>query len=471
MTSRKLEPPAEDSARPSRHSRRRLLAAGAAISAAAVACAPGTSGTESGSSPQASGKVVELRAHARANSEKDGYQKNIDAFNQQFAGKYKAVYEGLAGSPDYYGPLETNIAGGTLGDVIYAHTSNLKFQEYAVKGVTTALDQYAAKDKNFKLDAWPARAQEAMKVVDNKLFGMPTRGQVSWLFLYWNKELLKRAGVPEPTPDWTYDTFLSNARRLMGQGSGSDSFPVAHAQSGGYENVVANLRRFGGDFFQEQAGPGKKATLDSQQAVQTFRWFYDNIKSGLFGPRTNFDAVAFGQGKAGFYFGRLAGERGTVANNAKGAFEWTFNAVPKGPTGRRGGFLSVDMSSVTSNTKDKDGAWELLKWVTSRDSGVNLALQPEGSLTPGFRKDVYCDDRLLADPRFPKDAMKANCDNLDQPDSYVYPANFRLAGPGGIQEILDKYINPIFDLQQEPTPAYLKELNTEVQRVLDMPRL
>ena len=67
--------------------------------------------------------------------------------------------------------------------------------------------------------------------------------------------------------------------------------------------------------------------------------------------------------------------------------------------------------------------------------------------------------------------MKANCDNLDQPDSYVYPANFRLAGPGGIQEILDKYVNPIFDLQQEPTPAYLKELNTEVQRVLDMPRL
>jgi ABC-type glycerol-3-phosphate transport system substrate-binding protein len=129
------------------------------------------------------------------------------------------------------------------------------------------------------------------------------------------------------------------------------------------------------------------------------------------------------------------------------------------------------MSSVTSNTKDKDGAWELLKWVTNRDSGVNLALQPDGSLTPGFRKDVYCDDRLLNDQRFPKDAMKANCDNIEQPDSYVFPANFRLAGPGGIQEILDKYINPIYDLQQEPTPAYLKELNTEVQRVLDMPRL
>ncbi|MDQ3699551.1 MAG: extracellular solute-binding protein, partial [Chloroflexota bacterium] len=452
-------------------SRRRILGGAAGLSATVLAaCGTGPAASGGEGAPAASGRVVELRAHARANSEKDGYQKSVDAFNQQFAGKYKAVYEGLAGSPDYYGPLETNIAGGTLGDVIYAHTSNLKYQEYAVKSVGIALDQYAAKDKNFKLDAWPQNAQAAMKVVENKLFGMPTRGQVSWLFLYWNKEILKRAGVPDPTPDWTHETFLSNARKLVGQG-GSDFFPVGHAQGGGYENVVANLRRFGGDFFAETTGAGKKATLDTQQAVQTFRWYYDNIKSGLFGPRSAFGAAEFGQGRMGFYFGRLAGERGTVANNAKGAFEWTFDVVPKGTTGRRGGFLSVDMSMVTSMSKDRDAAWELLKWVTNRDSGVNLALQPEGSLTPGFRKDVYCDDRLLNDPRFPKDAMRANCDNIEQPDTYVYPANFRLTGPGGIQEVLDKYLNPIFDLQQEPTPAYLKELNTEVQRILDMPRL
>jgi hypothetical protein len=67
--------------------------------------------------------------------------------------------------------------------------------------------------------------------------------------------------------------------------------------------------------------------------------------------------------------------------------------------------------------------------------------------------------------------MQANCDNIEQPDTYVYPHNFRLPGPGGIQEVLDKYLNPVFDGVQEPTPAYLKELNSEVQRILDMPRL
>jgi ABC-type glycerol-3-phosphate transport system substrate-binding protein len=453
-------------------SRRGFMGVGAGLTGALLAACGAQGGGAGDSAPSASGRIIELRAHARANSEKDGYQKNVDAFNKQFEGKYKAVYEGLAGSPDYYGPLETNIAAGTLGDVIYAHTSNLKFQEYAVKNVTIALDQFTAKDKNFSLNPWNKAAQDAMKVVDNKLYGLPIRGQISWLYLYWNRDLLRKAGVPEPTPDWTYDTLLNNARRLVGQGGVSDFFPILHNQSGGYENVVANMRRFGGEFFAEKSGAGKKAQLDTGQSIATHKFFYDNIKAGIFAPRT-MGAADFGQGKGAFYFGRLAGERATVANNAKGAFEWTFDFMPKGPGGQRGGFLSVDMSSVTSNSKAKDGAWELLKWVTNRDSGVNLALQPEGSLTPGFRKDVYCDDRLINDARFPKTAMQANCKNPDEPDTYVFPHNFRLNAPAeaSIQAALNKYINDIYDLKSEPTPALLKEMNTEVQRILDQPRL
>ncbi|HET7770491.1 MAG TPA: hypothetical protein VFN74_17080, partial [Chloroflexota bacterium] len=163
--------------------------------------------------------------------------------------------------------------------------------------------------------------------------------------------------------------------------------------------------------------------------------------------------------------------RGTVANSARGQFQWTFDVVPKGPTGRRGGFLSIDTQQINSSTKDRDGAWELLKWITNKQSGINLALQPDGSLTPGFRKDVYCSEELLKDTRFPASAMKANCDNIDVPEGYTYPANFRLTQPGAIQEIVNRYQNDFADLKQEPTPAVMKELASEVQKILDMPRL
>lgn len=446
-------------------SRRSLLGRATGVAAVLMAaCSPGGAG--SSESPSASGKLIELRTHARATSEKDGYQKNVDAFNAKFAGKYKVVYEGITG--DLYQGQDTLMAGGSIGDVHYAHQSNIKFQEYAVKGAAVALDPYIAKDRNFKYTDWPQRAQEALKIIDNEVFGLPVRGQVAWQFLYWNRDMLKKAGVQEPTPNWTHDDLINAAKRLQQPGN-SDFFPVGYSW-GSFETAVANVRRFNGEFFSPANGPGTKCTMDSAQCQQAIKWFYDNVKAGLFAPRV-WAATEFGQGKMAFYFGRLAGERGTVATTVKTNFEWTFDIAPKGPTGRRAGFLSIDTQQLNSQSKSKDAAWELLKWLTNKDSGINLALQPDGSLTPGFRKDVYCSEQLLNDPRFPKTAMKANCDNIDNPEGYTYPANFRLTQPGAIQEIVNKYLNDIADLKQEPTPAIMKEMTLEIQKVLDQPRL
>ena len=90
------------------------LTGGAAVLAA---CGASGSGAEQGA-PGASGRLVELRTHARAGSEKDGYQKNVDAFNEQYGGRYRATYEPIAGN--LYEGQEVLMAGGTIGDVHYA---------------------------------------------------------------------------------------------------------------------------------------------------------------------------------------------------------------------------------------------------------------------------------------------------------------------------------------------------------------
>ena len=414
-----------------------------------------------------SGPVMELRVHGQGTSDGEGYDKNVAAFSRQFEGKYKAVH--IQNTGDNYVAQDTAFAAGTAADLYYAHTSNLRHQSYAIKGVAKQLDTFASRDKNFKITDWTQRAQDVMKIVDGKLYGLPVRGQVSWLFLYWNRDMLRKAGIPEPTPNWTTDEFIGHAKKLQQPGS-TDFFPIITGAINGFERIAAEVRRFGGEFFEVPAGAGKKCTLDSAPCQQAVKWFYDHTKAGLFAPRT-WTPVEFGQGKSAFIFGHLAGQRATVANNAKGAFEWTFDVVPKGMGGRRGGFLSIDMQQMWVSTKSPDGSWELLKWLTSKQSGVNIALQPVGSLTPGYRKDVYCSDELLNDARFPKAAMKANCDNFEQPDTYVYPANLRLLGDAAIQPILDRYLNAWMDQTQEPTPATIKEMTSEVQRVLDQPRL
>src|SRR5688500_10138025 len=215
-----------------------MLGASAGLTGTVAIAACGGPATNSDGQPAATARLVELRAHARATSEIEGYQKSVDEFNKLHEGKIKVTYEGLAGEPAYYGPLEVAMVAGTNGDVHYAHTSNLKYQEYAVKNLAVNLDPYAAKDKNFKLADWPTTGQDAMKVVDNKLYGMPIRGQISWLFLYWNIDLFQKAGIQQPTPDWTYEQVLNAARQLRGASQTEGFIPVGHAQSGGFENVV-----------------------------------------------------------------------------------------------------------------------------------------------------------------------------------------------------------------------------------------
>jgi len=67
--------------------------------------------------------------------------------------------------------------------------------------------------------------------------------------------------------------------------------------------------------------------------------------------------------------------------------------------------------------------------------------------------------------------MKANCDNIDQPEGFTYPGNLRLTQPGAVQDIINKYMNDIADLKAEPTPAYMKQMNEELQKILDEPSI
>jgi ABC-type glycerol-3-phosphate transport system substrate-binding protein len=191
--------------------------------------------------------------------------------------------------------------------------------EYAERGISEPIDAYVSKEREFRLADWPARAQEALKVVDGRIYGLPHRGQVSGYFLYWNRDLLRQSGLAEPTAAWTMDDLIAAGKRLVGTGPG-DFYPIH----------------------------------------------------------------------------------------------------------------------------------------------VNWS---------GFRKDVYCSPELLDDTRFAKPALQANCDSVDAPEGYTYPYNFRFSGGAGLQDVLNATINGIADLTVEPTPGALRELASELQKVLDQPRL
>jgi multiple sugar transport system substrate-binding protein len=186
----------------------RTLGTGAAAlaGAAAAACAPaqpagsGTSG--------AGGPPVNMRFMTRGS---DGYKAWFMQMADQFHQRNPRVtveVEHVTGSPSYHEKLITQQAAGDPPDTVFT-TNDYMFEE-AAKGMLLDLTPYFNKSKIKKADYYAAALEP--QFLRNKLFAMPVDYGV-WL-LWYNVEMLKKAGVSTPTDKWTWDDYVKAAQKL-----------------------------------------------------------------------------------------------------------------------------------------------------------------------------------------------------------------------------------------------------------------
>jgi multiple sugar transport system substrate-binding protein len=453
-------------------------ATSAAALAATTAAAPSTSAattaakattTAASSSAVAAAPVAHTPVAGKTNlvaymrtSEQEAFTKRADQFNQANPSTH-ADFEALTG--DYYTPLKTRIAAGQPPDVYYAHTSNMAYQNFATGGTALQIDDMIAKNK-VDLSQWFPQGIAALKL-GGKLYGLPVRGQVAWLFMYYNADLLKKHGIAPPTADWSLDDLVNAGKQLTTKNGANVDVWGLGPSTFGYEGTCGHVRRWNGEYWNPASGPGTTCTLDSDACVASMEWSWNLMfKDKIMAPTSVTPEKLFGQSKLAISIERLAGERATYAQNTNKQFAWGMQVMPKGPTGRRGGFLSTDTLQISKATKSPDPAFQLLQWFTNKDSGIAAALQSTGSLTPGFRPDVYCSPELLNDARFPKQAMQINCDNASVNESYTYPANFRISE---INAIMAQYEKAIWSGTQEPTTSYMKQYADAINATTRLP--
>jgi hypothetical protein len=127
-----------------------------------------------------------------------------------------------------------------------------------------------------------------------------------------------------------------------------------------------------------------------------------------------------------------------------------------------------DAQSVAKQTKAPDAAFELMKWLTDKEMGVALGLQTKGSTTLGGRPDVWADPRILNHPQMPKQAQQVQLDSIKEiKEPFSAPANFRAPE---VEAIRDPATRRITDGQQKAEASYLKDLNSQMQVIMDKPR-
>lgn len=209
------------------------------------------------------------------------------------------------------------------------------------------------------------------------VYGLPLNFKV--ITLIYNKKLM-------PTPPKTSAELVSMGKKLTGNGR----FGLAYWYSDFYYHA-ALMNGFGGGVF----GQGRKPTVNSPQNIQSLdllnKWIGQKFMPEE--PSTALITALFNQGKAAMVFSGpwFLGE---VSKDID------YGLAPLPTLNEAGGkpmrpWMTVEGVYIAAPSKNKDAAFEFIKYVTDVPAGKVLAL--EGRQTPA-NKGVYADPQVAKDP-------------------------------------------------------------------------
>lgn len=254
------------------------------------------------------------------------------------------------------------IAGGIAPDVIQLSFRSL--DTFVSQGILQPLDQFADREPG-GLQAIFARIIPQLRKAITRigpegkehLYALP--GQPLMMGLYFNKVIFRRAGLPERAPK-TWDEMLAFARQIR-ERLGNEVNPIA-LQPGSFAgwNLVNFIWSAGGEIVREVAPNEWRVCFDSAEAAMAYEFYYRLVEGERLANR-NRDTSARTAQRTGMRFGYVGEALGFDPQRTG------FGAVPKGPTGLRGGEINAVLYGVFSGIKDparQKAAWDYIMFIT-----------------------------------------------------------------------------------------------------------
>ncbi|MGH2353178.1 MAG: extracellular solute-binding protein, partial [Chloroflexota bacterium] len=187
--------------------------------------------------------------------------------------------------------------------------------------------------------------------------------------LYYNKTLLQERGAKEPTAEWGRNEYAAALKQLTFTNTSGAKVYGGYKPANSFVRGQNLITMFGGHIVDPK--DLTKTQLDQPPAQQGLEWararlFDDQTWAPLDPAKRDWQPNG---GRDGFLQGRIAlFEEGMyqLQRMAEGMqVEWDIQHVPKGPV-KRTALGDTDSWAMWKNSKAKDAAWALLKFVTSR---------------------------------------------------------------------------------------------------------
>jgi multiple sugar transport system substrate-binding protein len=266
-------------------------------------------------------------------------------------------------SADFTNKLTIQLNGGSDIDAFWIKDGDTTLG-FANRGQLADLSAYVQRDK-IDLKAFNGLAERFN--IGGKNVAIPASS--GWYVLYYNKDIFDKAGIPYPSNDITWEAYEALTKRLT-TGSGANKIWGSHFHT--WQALVENWAVQDGKYTIVETDysffkPWYEMVLRMQDAgvIQD----YGTLRSGGIAY-----ANAFLQGNVatlpmGTWFYSTIIDR---INNGETKINWGMSVIPH-PTGTPAGWTvgSVTPIAINQNSKNKDAAWEFVKFITSEE-GANI---------------------------------------------------------------------------------------------------
>ena len=347
------------------------LAGSAAAGAALTACAPRLG---AGPGPHGSNIVQLVYQDWRTDWFSGMAQRMLD----QFHAAHPNIHVFFTQDPDNLDEeMMSDFQDRTAPDVLSGCCDF--FPAWAQRGHLLDLRPYVEADLDRgTIDDWDAAQYQALFSADGRQFGLPKYHGA--LAVYYNIDLFDRYGVDRPEGDWDHDDYLQAMRLLTrGRARWRDRQLWAGMLDVSWERLQVHVNGWGGHFV-DPADP-TRSLMGGPESLAAMSWIRDRIwadrlMASPLDVKNLETRHAFSQGLVAMV------EDGSWALKdilESARFRVGVAPFPAGPV-RRVTLATTDGFGIYEGTKHPEAAWELLKFLVSRDYGRAMArthlLQP-----------------------------------------------------------------------------------------------
>ena len=313
--------------------------------------------------------IVKIMFHVdKSSTEGQAYQKRVNAFNAAYKDKgikAQAIFKARsAGASGYETELQLNQTEGTLADIITFDAPNTA--AYASSGLLYDISDLISAEEQDKF--------YSLNTYNGKLYGLPI--QESSAGFFYNKHIFRAAGIDvsgyTAENPWTFAQFKDVCARLKSAGYTAVDMRLDATKDETAPYLLYPFIYAAGGSFTSDDGYTATGYYNSDATAKGFQFLKDLISAGY--TSYAIGATDFFTGKVGMYLSSgwtipdLDNKyRETFADrDAWGLLPYPKEANAASATG------SWSYAITNNHHTDKTATLELLKWMTSAESSVEI---------------------------------------------------------------------------------------------------